>query len=153
MIGKTIGYFAFRGFVFGCILGAIYGTILALIIGTIYGALIGAVLGLAVGAIGGLIIGGITRRWFFPPADPQQYRWTMRVMGGLLALSGTMIGLGLFFGVSVADWLSSDALGFVLVPAMIAGFCGVMVSDRYVDHFLANEEKIIGIYHPRRKSV
>ncbi len=153
MIGKVVAYFGIRGFVLGCVLGAVYGTILVILLGTIYGALTGAVLGLIVGIIGGLIIGSITCRWFFPAANAQKYRRTVRVAGFVIALVGTGVGLGLFFGLDSRNWMSGEILGFVYIPAIIAAITGIFVSDRFAAQYLANVEELIGIDNPRRKLI
>ena len=139
MIGKAISYFGIRGLILGLVLGGTYGTILAFFIGTLYGAAWGAIVGLFVGLPGGLIIGCIRQRWFIPVANVSTYRWTLRIVGFVIAFTGTFIGMSLFFGNDVRDWLSADVFAYLHIPALIAAIAGIIVSDDYAKHHVADD--------------
>jgi len=138
IIIEAVGYVGLRGFICGFVFGAAFGTLIYPLIGTLYGAFIGAIVGTPLGMVGGLIIGLITALHFNPIRNPQDFRWTLRLVGGAVSFIGAYAGFALLF------WSGdpiSDSLGIPLIPALVATACAIYVSHSYAEYYLRQKRK------------
>lgn len=133
IIREAFSYIGIRGFVCGFIFGGIFGTMVYPIVGTIYGVFLGALIGTPLGMIGGLIVGLVVALYFNPVQKPQQFRWTMRLLGGVIVLLGAYVGFSTLF------WSGSPTGGqspMIVIPTLIAAACALYVGHSYAEWYL-----------------
>ena len=116
------------GLLGGGALGGIYGTVFAPGYGTFYGLLFGGLVGGILGLIDGIVVGGVTRMFFKPPVDADNYRWRIVTISTLFAGAGAVIGFGTLFSFY-------DNTLLVLVPSIIAGIAAGYAARRYANHY------------------
>jgi hypothetical protein len=109
------------------IFGAFVGGGLGLIAGAFYGLLLGCINGLAMSLI--------TRFWFVPLTDTNQYERVMRRCTSIVTAVGTICSIGLMF------W-NMFMLILGIVPALLFGLIAGRVSNRLIRPYLAQARPV-----------
>ena len=136
---EAVGYMGIRGLIYGSIFGAGFGTLVMPLIGTAYGAFFGAIIGTPLGIIGGMIIGVIASLFFNPVINLHEFRWTLRVMGGVIGFLGASIGFRIVFGPGDN---SGTSVVFIHLPTLITTSLATYSSHSYAEYYLRQKRKL-----------